>query len=55
MSTTVAVFWEFMEFSSLFIYRQISLKETMGDLLLGCLGAGLFVGISTAVIKTRRY
>lgn len=42
LATTVAVFWEFLEFTagaSLGLYSQLSLGETMGDLLFGCAGA----------------
>jgi hypothetical protein len=42
MATTVAVFWEFIEFAGgLFVEQksQTSLDETMYDLLLGCGGA----------------
>ena len=45
-AATVAVFWEFAEFSSgelLGAYSQLSLKETMGDLFMGCLGAGAYL------------
>lgn len=43
---TVALFWEFAEFLSgslTGIYTQLSLEETMGDLFMGCLGAGAFI------------
>lgn len=47
MATTVAVFWEFMEFTigaALGLYSQLSLKETMGDLFFGCAGAAACLG-----------
>ncbi len=43
---TVALFWEFAEFlggSLIGVYSQMSLKETMGDSFMGCLGAGIFI------------
>jgi hypothetical protein len=48
-TTTVAVFWEFAEFLSgalIGAYSQLSLKETMGDLFMGCLGAGVYLLIN---------
>jgi hypothetical protein len=45
-ATTVAVFWEFMEFGggeATGVYSQHSIKETMYDLLLGCGGAACYV------------
>lgn len=47
LATTVAVFWEFLEFtaaSGLGLYSQLSLAETMGDLLFGCAGAAIYLG-----------
>lgn len=42
LAATAALFWEFAEFAAgtaLGLYSQLSLKETMGDLLFGCAGA----------------
>ncbi len=50
LTTTVAVFWEFLEFSTgaaLGLYSQLSLKETMGDLFFGCVGAAVLLGATT--------
>jgi hypothetical protein len=48
MATTVAVFWEFIEFAGggFGAYSQVTLGETMGDLVLGCTGAAMFVVIA---------
>lgn len=50
-ATTVAVFWEFAEFSSgalLGAYSQLSLKETMADLFRGCLGAASYLAFGSS-------
>ena len=49
MATTVAVFWEFAEYfagAALGLYSQMSLRETMGDLVFGCAGAGVFLAVN---------
>ena len=49
ITTTVAVFWEFAESLSgalIGAYSQLSLKETMGDLFMGCIGAGSYLIIN---------
>jgi len=54
MASTAALFWEFMEFlaGGTVGYSQISLRETMDDLLLGCAGAVVFLAIR-AIRPTR--
>lgn len=47
LATTVAVFWELLEFTTgaaLGLYSQLSLKETMSDLFFGCAGAAASLG-----------
>jgi hypothetical protein len=47
---TIAVLWEFMEFSQDHLFNmntQISLANTMQDLLMGMLGAAMLVGIKS--------
>ena len=51
-ATTVAVFWEFIEFTGgelSGISAQHSLRETMQDLILGCTGAFIYLAINGAL------
>ena len=48
ITASAALCWEFAEFAvgELFkMYSQLTLEETMMDLLLGCLGATIFVAV----------
>jgi len=49
LTCSVALFWEFLEFSGgtlMGVYTQLSLRETMGDLFFGCIGALVYLGSS---------
>lgn len=56
-SATVAVFWEFLEFAGgkiTHVYAQISLDETMWDLIFGCTGAFTCLLIIGIIKKIRQ-
>jgi len=50
---TIAVVWEFMEFSQDHLFNmntQISLANTMQDLLMGMLGAAALIGLKYSIL-----
>jgi hypothetical protein len=55
-ATTIAVFWEFMEFTggkATGVSAQVSLEETMYDLILGCSGALTYLLINGIFSKRK--
>jgi hypothetical protein len=56
-ATTMAVIWEFMEFTgglATGVYSQHSLHETMYDLILGCAGAACYVALALLIHLLKR-